>query len=325
MLVKKLVFAAAMAVVAGAAHAADIVTLRLEWAIGGGHGPFYLAKERGYFTEEGIDIDITPGNGSSRTVAIIGSKGAMFGISDGASLIRNVAQGLPVKMVGAVANMSPFGLGVRKDSGITTIKEIEGHSLAFTAGSAQASVWPAIMQINGVDASKVNMVNMDFAGAIAAVANSQVQGQLVGVDGQPLVLEDRGIPMTTFLFSELGLSAIGKGIIVHDDMIKENPDLIRRFLKAVKKGFEEAAKSPDEAARLAVAAQDAAARQTEGMLKRQMLINLDLIHSANTKRKPFLTMDERDWAGQLDALKQYGDLQTDLMPTAFFTNEFVPQ
>lgn len=325
MLAKLTTCAAILFAMAGSAMAGDAVTLRLEWAIGGGHGPFFLAKERGYFTAEGIDIEISPGNGSSKTVAIVGSGGATFGISDGASLIRNAAQGLPIKMVGVIANTSPFSLTVREDSGIKTIKDIEGRKIAFTAGTAQASVFPAVMQLNGVDSSKVSLVNLDSSGALAAMAQKQVDGQLTGIDGTPIVLAARGVLTKSFLFNDLGVVAVGKGIVASEKTIAENPDLIRRFLKAVKRGFEAAKADPSAAAHAAHEAQDPAARQDEGQLKQLMEINLSLIDSPNTKGAPFLTTSEKDWQAQLDTLKKYGDLKTDRNPSSFFTNEFVPQ
>src|SRR6185437_5257854 len=141
MRLKALIFGLLASVLAAnAAHALDKVTFRLNWLLYGFHTPFYLGVERGYYKDEGIDLTIGEGQGSVRAVQTVGAKGDMFGLADGGSLIAGVSKGAPVTAVMAVTNSSPYSLAVRADSGIKTLKDIEGKTVASAPGSRPATI-----------------------------------------------------------------------------------------------------------------------------------------------------------------------------------------
>src|SRR5882757_1756335 len=125
------------------AQAQDKVTLRLNWLLYGFHTPFYLGLERGYYKEEGIDLTIGEGQGSVRAVQTVGAKSDMFGLADGGSVVAGVSKGAPVKAVMAVTNSSPYSLAVRADSGIKTLKDVEGKTIASAPGEAGLQLLPA--------------------------------------------------------------------------------------------------------------------------------------------------------------------------------------
>ena len=174
------------------ASAADPVTFRLNWIMYGFHTPFYLGVERGYYADEGIDLTIGEGQGSVRAVQTVGAKGDMFGLADGGSVTAGVARGAPVKAVMAVTSSSPYALSVRKDSGITTLKEVEGHTIASAPGEAGLQLLPALFARNGVDIDKVRILRVDGAGKMVAVLEGRAEGLMAGLDNQSLTLPARG-------------------------------------------------------------------------------------------------------------------------------------
>ena len=128
------------------ADAADKVQFRLNWILYGFHTPFYLGLERGYYTEEGIDLTIGEGQGSVRAVQTVGAKGDDFGLSDGGSVVAGATKGAPVKAVMAITNSSPYALSVRADIGIKTLKDVEGKTIASAPGEAGLQLLPGMLK-----------------------------------------------------------------------------------------------------------------------------------------------------------------------------------
>jgi NitT/TauT family transport system substrate-binding protein len=127
------------------ASAQEKASLRLNWLIYGFHTPFHLGVERGYYKAEGIDLDIGEGKGSGAAVQVIGAKGDTFGLSDGASIINGVTKGAPIRAVMGIMNTTPFAVIARADANIKTIKDLEGKTIAATAGEAGLVIIPGLI------------------------------------------------------------------------------------------------------------------------------------------------------------------------------------
>ena len=117
-------------------------SLALDWVYQGPNVGFMLAQDKGYYREAGLDVAITPGKGSVSTAQLIASKAAQFGFADGYVVGNGVARGMALKSVGGVFRRNPAAVVVLADSGINSPKDLEGKSVAITAGSAQFQQWP---------------------------------------------------------------------------------------------------------------------------------------------------------------------------------------
>src|SRR5512143_885868 len=92
-------------------------SFRLNWTVTGVHAPYYLGLSKGYFTAEGIDLEIRPGSGSGATAQLVSNKGDNFGLVDAAAALPLQAQGLPIVCVGMISPASSLAVIARKDSG----------------------------------------------------------------------------------------------------------------------------------------------------------------------------------------------------------------
>ena len=126
-----------------------------------------------------------------RAVQTVGAKGDMFGLADGGSVITGVSRGAPVKAVMAITNSSPYSLTGRADPGITTMKDIEGKTIAWRRGEAGLQLLPGLFAKNGVDIEKVKILRVDGGGKMVAVAEKRVEGLMGGLDNQSLTLPKR--------------------------------------------------------------------------------------------------------------------------------------
>jgi NitT/TauT family transport system substrate-binding protein len=307
---------------ANAAQAQDKVTFRLNWLLYGFHTPFYLGLERGYYKEEGIDLTIGEGQGSVRAVQTVGAKGDMFGLADGGSVVAGVSKGAPVRAVMAVTNSSPYSLAVRADSGIKTLKDVEGKTVASAPGEAGLQLLPALFARNNVDIDKVKILRVEGAGKMVAVAEKRAEGLMAGLDNQSLTLPKEGVPLIDFAYSKYGTNTVGLTIFTHNDLIKEKPDLVRRFVKATVRSFEAALKDPEASIR---AGQKVKPDLETALSLAQLKVGIGLMKTEATANLPTGHFAQKDWEDTLELMKKYMALETSMKSADFFTNQFLPK
>lgn len=310
----------ALGLAATAAVAADDVSIRLNWYQVGFHAPLYLGKERGYFAEEGINLTINEGRGSGVAAQIVGAGDDTFGLCDAGTMILSAVKGIPIKAVASPMAVSPFGIVSRVDAGIKTAKDLEGKTLAVTAGDALTQLFPAVIAANNLDKDKINMVFVDPAGKVVAVLEKKADALLGSGDAQVAQIEAKGVPATALNFADIGVDSVGLTLIAHENTIKEKPDMIKRFIKALGKSFAATIEDPDAAVAAAVKAKpDANAKS----LMAQLVVDLDLLETPNTKGKGFGYNAPEDWGRTLELMVEYRNLKTDRPATSFFTNDFI--
>ncbi len=317
-----LAVALSMAVLGGSvAKAADEVSIRLNWYLVGFHAPIYLGKEKGFFSDEGIDLTINEGRGSGVAAKVVGAKDDLFGIADAGTMIIAAAKGIPIKAVMSPMNISPFGVVSRADANIKTPKDLEGKRLAVTAGDSLTQLFPAVIKANGLDESKINMVFVDPAAKVVSVLEKKADALLGSADAQFFQIEAKGVKASALNFADIGVNTVGLSIIAHEDTVKEKGDLIKRFVKAMRRSYEAAQKDPDAAIASAVKSKPDVKAD---VLKGQLMVDLGLLESPASKGKGIGYGAAEDWDRTISLLKEYRGLKTDRPASSFYTNEFLP-
>ena len=298
------------------------VTMTLDWIFQGPNVGFMLAQEKGFYREAGLDVAITSGKGSGSTAQLVASKATQFGFADGYVVGNGVSKGMGIKSVGSIFRRNPAAAVVLADSGINTPKDLEGKSIAMTAGSAQFQQWPAFAKGAGVDTSKIQVVNIDPAGVGPALINGKVAAIGGFAQGYVPAIEIRGKKQVRiFWFADYGVTVVSNGIVVHQDLLKSDPELVRAFVTPTIKGFLYGRKNPDEA----VATVKKYLETIDPVIsKRELELSWKTWVTPNTKGKPLGWASDVDWAATVNVLKQYGGVTTPLDASALYTNEFVP-
>ena len=307
---------------ARAAGSLKQVTMTLDWIFQGPNVGFMLAQEKGFYREAGLDVAITSGKGSGSTAQLVASKATQFGFADGYVVGNGVSKGMGIKSVGSIFRRNPAAAVVLADSGINTPKDLEGKSIAMTAGSAQFQQWPAFAKGAGIDTSKIQVVNIDPAGVGPALINGKVAAIGGFAQGYVPAIEIRGKKQVRiFWFADYGVTVVSNGIVVHQDLLKSDPELVRAFVTPTIKGFLYGRKNPDEA----VATVKKYLETIDPVIsKRELELSWKTWVTPNTKGKPLGWASDVDWAATVNVLKQYGGVTTPLDTNALYTNEFVP-
>src|SRR3989441_3711227 len=280
------------------------VTVRLDWIYQGPNAGFMVAQEKGFYEQAGLNVEIGPGKGSGSTAQLVASKATQFGFADGFVVGNSVSKGMNVKMVAAIYRRNPTAVLVLADSDIKTPKDLEGKTIGIPTGATQFQQWPAFVKGCGLDGSKIRVANIDPAGSPPALITGQVPAIAGFAQGQVPSVEIRGnTKARIFWYADCGVTAVSNCIVVHNDLIKEEPELVRAFISASLKGFLYGRQNLDEmiaiARKYSPAIEPAIARREAEMSWQSWI-------SANTQGKPFGWMSEKDWQETVEVLKQYG-------------------
>ena len=244
------VIAAVAALVASPAFAQgkDKVVLLLNWYVYSEHAPFFLGKARGYFDQEGIDLDIQEGRGSGVTVQAVAAGTATFGYADVATMIKAASKGAPVTAVGVALQTSPMSVMGFADRNIRKPDDIKGKTVAVTPGDSMSQIWPLFLKKTGLKESDFKTVSGDAQTKLNAVMNNQADLLLGYVMDQAIKLQDATHKdVYPIRFADYGVNMVSSGIIVQKDYLKAHPDVVKRFLRAATRSLEESAKNPEAA------------------------------------------------------------------------------
>jgi NitT/TauT family transport system substrate-binding protein len=315
------VLATSLALVAPAASAQDKVSLRLNWYLGGLHVPFYYGKDRGFFAAEGIDLTINEGRGSANTVQVVAAGSDTFGMADSSSVISTAARGAEIKSVMSLLNSTGFSVVSLAEHRIKTPKDLEGKRVAVSPGDPLGALLQAVCKANNVDCGKISMVQVDPAAKVVTVLEKKADALLGGADDQYFLIKLRGVEPAAMRYADWGANIVGMAIVAKTETIQKNPDLVRRFVRASIKSWEEAKKNPGAAVDAALKVKPDLNRQST---LDQLMVDIDLLDSKNSKGRIGWGA-QADWDQTLAILKNYRELATDKGWTAFHTNEFLPQ
>lgn len=327
---RALVGAGAVAAAAAApfrpAFAADKVVLRTNWLFYGSHSVFFLGIDKGIYEKENLDVVVKQGNGSGNTVRLVANKDSTFAYVSAAALIKLAAQDAPIISVATIDATGTEAVLVRPDSGIKTFKDLEGKKVLTTAGAGVNTFFPIAAQNAGVDINKIEIVNVAESALVQSYLQNMAPAMLGGMDDKPAEIEaNGGEAPVIFNYADYGVYQPGYAIAAHKDMVKENPDLVRRFVHGTIAAVEAAKANPDEAIQALISWKANTEDEKEKIQARKVLdVTLAILTSPNNKEGRIGLNVKEDWDSALNLLKQYSELKTDMTADQFYTNEFLP-
>ncbi|BEP48207.1 ABC transporter substrate-binding protein [Variovorax sp. V116] len=303
----------------------DKVTLMLNWYLYSEHAPFFLGREKGFYADEGIELEIQEGRGSAVTAQAVAAKSATFGYIDVTTMIKAAAKGAPLKSTGVLFQVSPMSVMGFSEKNIKVPKDIIGKTVAVTPGDSMSQMWPLFLKVNNIKPEQVKIVSGDGQTKLNAVINGQADLLLGYVMDQAIKLQDAtGKPVTPIRFADSGVNQISSGIIANKNLLVENPDLVKRFMRASTKAAEAAEKSPE-------AAVDAMLKANPKAGVRDTLIvgmkqSVALYHTKETANQRPFRVAMKNVNDSLDLLVQYGgmDASTRGKPEDYVTLDFLP-
>jgi len=305
----KLAVVLAAALAAAAAHAQSKpvkVNMRLDWKPGAQHATFYYAREKGYYAQEGIDLNIIPGSGSSDSVKQLGSRAIDVALVDALVLVQAAEQRVPVKSIAAYYQRTPITLMSPKAKPVSSVQQLLGDvKLGSKKGSATYQGLVALLGANNIKLEQIKLMDIGFG--VQPLLVKQVDAIMGFTMNEPIEAETQGMPIHEILIADHGVNAYGLTISSNDDFIAKQGELLTRFLRATKKAVIEEASAREAAIQAVVKAvpEVDAAREIK-VLERTLPFYAPKGGDLNS----FGTQTEQAWQQTIDTAKRLGLVET---------------
>ena len=306
-----------------AAQAMDKVVLRTNWLFYGSHSIFFLGIDKGFYAEEGIDVVVKQGNGSGNAVRLVANGDSDFAYGSAVTMLNLAAQGAPVVAVATIDAKGTDAVLINPDSGLKTFKDLEGQAVLTTAGAGVNTLFPVAARNAGADPDKIKLTNVAESALVSSYLQGLAPAMLGGMDDKPAEIKANGGKQPVILnYADYGVDQPGYAIVARKEMVEQNPDLVRRFVKATLRAVEAAVANPDEAIQ-ALINWSGSVEDQKAQAREVLDVTLSILYSANNKDKVLGLNVPEDWDSALAILKQYKELKTDQPASAFYTNAFV--
>lgn len=227
------------------------ITFVLDWTPNTNHTGLYVAEEKGYFEDAGLDVEIVqpPEDGAS---ALVASGKAQFGIDFQDSIAPAFASDspLPVTAVATLIQHNTSGIISRKGEGMDRPKGMEGKTYATWDMEVEKAMIKNVVEADGGNYSKINMIPSNVTDEVTALKSKQVDAIWVYYAWGGIATEVKDLSTDYFAFKDINpvFDYYTPVIVANNDFLKEEPDTAKAFLSAVKKGYEDAIADPKEAA-----------------------------------------------------------------------------
>jgi len=240
--------AAGLALAAGNAVAANTpITFQLNWVAGGANAGFAAAVAEGFYRDAGLDVTLVQGNGSGNTAQLVANGRSEIAYADAVAVSQLIAKGAPMKVLSTVYQSNPNEVSALKKTGIKSVKDLAGKKVGVPSGSSQTTMLPLLLKANNLKESDVNLINMPPTAMVPSLLQGQVDAILGSVDSYQIQLEAQGAQTDNFMFADHGVPTVSTSIFANDSYIKNNPEVVRKFIAASLKGWYFALDNPEKA------------------------------------------------------------------------------
>ena len=299
--------------------APEQVSLALDWFPNSNHAGFYAALERGYYADEGLEVDIYVPANPEDVLKTVGAGRDDFGVSYQAEVLLARGEGVPVKSVAAMVQHPLNSIMTLTASGIERPGQLKGKKVGVTGIPFEEALFQAMLEYEGLTIDDVTVVNVGYD-----LGPSLIGGKVDAIVGaywthESILLEMQGYPITIMRMEEWGVPDFYELVLVaSEDMIANHPDTVRRFVRATARGYADAIADPQAAVDILVEANPETdkALETEGI---GLLAPLWAEGSAG-----FGSQTAERWESLVQWMKDSGLLAEDVDARQAFTSEFQP-
>lgn len=297
------------------------ITVLLDWIPNTNHTGMYVAKEKGYYTEEGLSVDIIqPSEGGS--AALIAAGQGEFGISyqEQVTYARTTKEPLPIKAIAAIIQHNTSGFASPTERGIKSPKDFEGKKYGGWGSPMETAMIKALMEKDGGNFSKTEIINIGAIDFFTSVKKYVDYTWIYyGWDGVAAKLKN--FPINFILLQDFAseLDFYTPVIIANENLINNDPDLVRRFLRATGRGYKFCIEKPEEAVEALL--KNAPETDREIAIASQKYLASE--YQSDTKR--WGEMKEEIWQNYSHWMYERKLIEQELDVDEAFTNEYLPE
>lgn len=298
------------------------ITFVLDWTPNTNHTGLYVAQEKGYFEDEGLEVEIVqpPEDGAD---ALVASGKAQFGISFQDTMAPGVVgeDALPTTAVAAVVQHNTSGIISRKGEGMDTPKGLEGKKYATWDAPIEKAMMENVVEADGGDFSKVELIPSTVTDEVSALESKSVDAIWIFYAWAGVATEVAGLETDYFAFKDINpaFDYYTPVIIGNNEFLEKEPETAKKFLSAVKKGYEDAIEDPDGAAEILC---EAAPEFDQELVKASQEYLKDQ-YIADADRWGYIDPDR--WNLFYNWLNENGLTENEIPENTGFSNEYLPE
>jgi NitT/TauT family transport system substrate-binding protein len=309
------------------AHAADAVSVQLDYVVRGNHAMFFVAKEKGYFANNGIDVTaIQKGTGSPNAMRLVGNGNADFGFGDLPTLAVARSQDVPVVALVAVNQHSPLGmLALANKHKLTKPQDLKGLNIGVQPSGSTYVFLKAFLTVNGMSLDDIQQstVNPPYENYLLLGRVDSVPGY---IDAEVPELEAKaGGPGSLSIMqgSDFGYPVYGSGLFTSEKMIAEKSDVVKRFVKAYMQAFADVIDRPEEAADIVIRANPELAAKKDVLVAQLQADIKSTFFSPDTKANGLGWMTKERWEATIKTLVDQSAMKQSIDAGAAFNDSFL--
>lgn len=294
------------------------ITVLLDWVPNTNHTGLYAAQELGYYKDEGLEVEIFQA-GDGGTAQLVAAGQADFAVSYQEEVTYARVEDIPVVAIAAVVQHNTSGFASPVERGINSPKDFEGKKYGGWGSPMEEAVLRAMMDKYDADFNKLEMVSIGSADFFTSVTKDvDFTWIYYGWDGVAAELKGINLNFVNLRKEESALDFYTPVIIASEETLAQNPDLVRRFLKAITKGYEYAIANPEEAAEFLLKASPE--------LERELVVESQkyLSKEYQSDAPAWGPMKREVWESYAKWMYDRGLIENMIDADKAFTNEFLP-
>jgi NitT/TauT family transport system substrate-binding protein len=306
---------------AAAAQTPEKFAFALNWFAVGDHAAYWVALDKGYFAQRGLDVTLENSKGSGDSIAKVDTGRADAGLADTAVVIAALARTAKIKIVGMVFDKTPLNVFSHKEKAVLKPKDLEGKTIAAPPGDSQRQIWPAFAKANGIDDSKVSWVNVEPAAKIAALAEKRVDAVADYTTGLPYYEKPMGAGNVAMMpWVNFGLDMYSMSIMASEKTMAEKSKTLRAFLEAAYMGWRDVMADPKEAL---VIFKKRVPEIDVAIIEANMKLGLELMNTPRYAANGIGWIEHEKMCASVDLVNTYMGLPRKVECSAVFTNDFL--
>lgn len=279
--------------------------------------PLYVAVERGYFAEAGIEVEFDY-SFETDAVALVGADELQFAVVSGEQVLLARAQGLPVVYVAAWYQKYPVSVIAKSEQGITTPSDLRGKTIGLPGlYGANYIGLRSLLHAGGLSESDVTLDSIGYT-QVAALAAGRDQAVSVYTANEPLQLRAQGYDLTELRVADY-VQLASNGLITNETTAAGNPDLVRGMVAALLHGLSDTIADPEAAYQISLGYVEALSQADTSVQKQVLATSIDL-----WKADRLGESNPAAWENMQTVLLDVGLLTKPLDLSKAFTNEFIP-
>jgi NitT/TauT family transport system substrate-binding protein len=310
----------AMFALPGKSSAEDL-SIRLDFSPWGVHAAMHLAQDKGWFEEEGLNVDIQDGRGSGNTLQLVNAGQVDVGQVQLGLLGGIREEGATTKSFAGFVRKTDLCVLVDETSDITAIEDLEGETLVVFAASPWAPYIDLFLEAGGLDRQSVEVMFVDPAALWGTYTSGRADG-LMSTYSSALPVAEGPRPSRCILASEAGLEFPSYGLVATEETIDNRGEALEKIVEIQQRAWEHLKTNIDDGVQ-AMLNQRPDANLNPDVLREQIRMTIEFLDTPATEGKPVGWQATEDWIAALEGMERAGVVKPGWNPDDYFTNEFV--